>query len=188
MRLAGRCVGPVQVLDDQEDRRTGREPVEQPEQCLEQPRLHPLGLRWGRLEGPEGRHEAREVVRRGSCDGGGLDRTELDRQVAEGLDERPVREARPTDVAAIAAQHAKPAVGGEARGLARQPRLADAGLAGHEQVDGLAAGGAIQRALDRVELRIAADDDRAADAGRHDREDTREPCGSDNRHTSRASG
>ena len=77
---------------------------------------------------------------------------------------------------------------GEARGLARQPRLADAGLAGHEQMDGLAAGGAIQRALDRVELRIAADDDRAADAGRHDREDTREPCGSDNRHTSRASG
>ena len=184
-----RCrVGPVQVLDDQQNRRTLGKPLEEAEERLEQPGLHRVRLRRSLIEGAEGRHEARQVAGSGSGHGGGLDRTELDRQVAQGLDERPVREARPTHVAAIAAQHAEPAVAGEALGLARQPRLADAGLAGNEQVDGLAAGGAVQRTLDGVELRIAADDDRAADAGRHDREDTREPGGFDNRHTSRASG
>ena len=152
-------------------------------------RLHPFRLDGSLVKGAEGGHEARQVVGRQVL-------PRLRSQPDRGLiasprsasTNGPYGRLEPTDVAAIAAQHAEPAVAGEARSLARQPRLADAGLAGDEQMDGLAAGGAVQRALDGVELRIAADDDRAADAGRHGREDTRGPGRTGNRHTSRASG
>ena len=87
--------------------------------------------------------------------------------------------------AAVAAEHTEATVAGETRSLAGQPCLADACLAGDEQVHGIAGGGTVEGCLDRLELRVAADDDRAADAGRHEAEHT-ESLRLDHRHVSRA--
>ena len=177
----------MQVLDDEQHRRALGKPLEQAEQRLEQPGLHPLRLREAIVAGAERRHEAGRSRGSGSGHGGGLVRTELDRQVAQDLDERPVRQAGPADVDAIAAQHAEPA-SAASRATSLVNRVLPTPASPATSRWSLAAGGAIERALDRVELGLAADEDRAADAGRHGREDTREPGGSDNRHTSRASG
>ena len=75
--LAGRAVGPVQVLDDQQHRRSLAEPLEQAEERLEQAGLHPFRLGGSDFEGAECRHEASQVAGRGSCHGCGLCWTEL---------------------------------------------------------------------------------------------------------------
>ena len=85
-------------------------------------------------------------------------RLELARQPAQGGGDRRVGQAVGAEGQAVAAQHARAAGGGAALELAQQPRLAHARLAGHEHRRRRAALGPVERRLEALELRSAADE------------------------------
>ena len=136
-RLAGRRVGPVQVLDDEDDRFDLGESLEDAEDRVEQARLERLGLR-SRVRSTrpaERRNQACEVGARAADHGVedlGLERPD---ERPERLDDRPVRDAAVTDVGAAADDDAHPAGRRERGRLRDQARLADTGLARDELVD-----------------------------------------------------
>jgi hypothetical protein len=123
-RLAGRAVGPVEILDHQHHRALLPEGVEQRQQALEQPRL--ASLAGDRVPGQQRRHAL--AHRRGQ------------RRVAVAC-ERPQRRhqrevgqlALAAEVDGLAGQHERSRVARAAHQLSQQSRLPDARLAGDER-------------------------------------------------------
>jgi hypothetical protein len=168
-------VGPVQVLDGEQHGRLGGQPVEQRAQEPEQARLgvrlaagghalRALGPRqgWAQL----GR-EPRQLV---ACPSEQLVegcRIELAGEPAQRGGERRIGQLARAEGHAVAAQHARPAIDGPPLELAQQPRLADAGLAGHERGGRRAALGPPECRLEPRELRGTADELGAGDARWH---------------------
>ena len=129
---ARRAVGPVQVLDRQQQAVLAREQLEQLEQAVEQARLRGRLVVGALRAAPEPGEDLRE---RGA--GGRRERGE--RRVAgageraQRADDRRVGQLALPQLDAVAADHAHAVVAGRAFELAQQARLADAGLAGDER-------------------------------------------------------
>ena len=118
---------------------------------------------------PRAGHEPGEVAARVAhdrVDGGRLQAAD---ERPQRLDDRAVRDAALAHVRTGAAEHAEATRRRERRRLADEPRLADAGLAGDQLVDGRAAHGAIERVLERGKLGGAPHERRADEATGHAR-------------------
>jgi hypothetical protein len=173
--LERRAVGPVDVLDGEEHRRLGGEAVQQRPQQSEEARLRDrvagprdtLGGLLGRMADAQLGQQPAEVA------GPGADqllegrRRQLAREAAERGGDRRVGEPVGAEGQAVAAQDARAALDREALELAQQPRLADARLAAHEDGGRRAVRGPVQRRPETLELRGAADELGARDAGWH---------------------
>ena len=98
--LAGRRIGPVEVLDDEDDRGDLRQPLEQAQDGVEQARLErfALGHPVDGVGRAERRHEMGEVGPRRADDRLELVRIQLLGEAPQGLDERRVRDAPVADV------------------------------------------------------------------------------------------
>ena len=166
------AIGPVQVLDDEQDGQLGGQPIEQPAEHPEQ-----AGL-CERVAGvvvaivpPRGRapigHDPRQLgVTRPDERREGV-RIELAREASQRRGDRRVGQLAGAEGRAFAAHHARAAIGRAPLDLAHQPRLADAGLAAHERCARRAAPGPLERGLEQRELRGAPDELRAGDARWH---------------------
>ncbi len=142
--VAGRRVGPVEVLDDEQQRLALAQAMDDAQDGLQQARLGPLGLgadaRAGRLRLARGQVRGERRDEPGQVRPIRTDDVQprLGRQVvgqaAQGFDQRAVGQTALADVGARAAQHAHPVRLGHRGQLGDQPGLADAGLAGDEQV------------------------------------------------------
>ena len=167
-QLARGRVGPVDVLDDEQQAALARRQREQTDDGLEEAKLGLSRVADGRvgLVAAEEREELRELP---PC------RAELVGEpvgvlarevVADRLDEREVRE-RELGLAACAPEHlpAEPLRAG--RELGREARLAHAGLTAERDEAALAAVGRQERVLEDEELVFAADQGGAEDAFGH---------------------
>ena len=127
-----RRASPLQVVEDEHDRALPRRGREQPRHRLEQEESFGLGLRHlrrGHVRNPRGQlgHEAGELAAMGRDVSGQDLGGRVRHVVSKGLDEGPER--KPHVFVAAAEEH-DPALGMRAaRGLGRQPGLADARLA-----------------------------------------------------------
>ena len=175
--VAGRAVGPVDVLDDQDDGRVAAEAVDRRQQRLEEPRLGlavglvALLVAGGRSVGVVGgvvqaRQQRRQLVARGG--------RQLQQRGVAGPDQRPqradqrrVRQLAVAQLDALAAEHPRAVVARVARQLAEQPRLPDARLAGHERQRRAAGIGVAHGLHERRELVVAADQAAADGGGGH---------------------
>ena len=169
--LERRAVGPMQVLDREQDGRVGRQAVEQPAQHAEQPGLGERVAGRGRIalrrrRAPLG-HEPRQLAaRRADQRLEGL-RRELAFEPSQRRGDGRIGQLAGAEGGALAAQHARPAIGGAPLELAQQPRLADARLAADEGRARHAALGSREGRLEARELRCATDELRARDARWH---------------------
>ena len=165
---ARRAVGPVEVLDRQQQAVLAAEPLEQLQQALEQARLG--GRRLLRPFGALALPQAGEHVREAGA-GGGSQRVQRGvagaRERAQGGDDRRVGQLALAELDALAAEHAHPVLARGALELAEQPRLADARLAGDERDRRLARARVGQPGLELGQLVVAADERGAGDARRH---------------------
>jgi len=135
--LPGRHIGPMQVLDDEDDRGDLGQAMEQAQDGIQQTGLERFAL-GGAINGDarsERRDEVGEIGPRRADHGLQLGRIQLLSQIAQGLDERRVRHAAVADVGTAAHEDAHPACRRHRRDLGDEPRLADARLAGDELVD-----------------------------------------------------
>src|SRR5215217_4353011 len=166
--LPGRGVGPVDVLDRQEQSALACGEGEQRDDRLEQTQLRLAGI--GRSLRSSGRGQAREELRELRQAGAqrarelvGVRAVEV---VSDRLHEGQVGQ-RQLGVAAAAGQHGAPQLPSLAPKLAGQPGLADSGLAGERHETALAATRGEERLLQRRKLVIPADQDRTECASRH---------------------
>ena len=182
--VAGRAVGPVDVLDDQDDRRVATEAVDRRQQGLEEPRLRlAVGLAALMLAGGycavaigigQAGQQRRQLVARG---GGKLQQRGVlgTDQRSQGADQRRVGQLAVAELDALAAEHACAVVARLAGQLAQQPRLPDARLAGHERQRRAARVGVAHGLHERRELVVAADQAAADGGGGHIASLRREP-------------
>ena len=136
--VARRAIGPVQVLDDEHQRRLLAEPPEQGQQRLEQPRLGELVVGAAGAAGLGQQPAELRAARPGQLDE--LLGAELALEVAQRSDDRRVGQLALAQLHAVAGEHARP--GGAARSAhsAISRALADTGLAGHQEGRRLALG------------------------------------------------
>jgi hypothetical protein len=181
-RIPGGRVGPVQVLDHEQQRLQVAQAVDHAQDGLEQPRLRPLGARIdadGRARDHarrrfrrERRHEPGELRTVGPDHLG----SRLGRQVvgepAQRLDQRAIREAALPDVGARAADDAHVQALREGGQLGDEPRLPDARLARDQQVPGLALDGRRQGLARAGQLAVAADHGRTDESAGHGHDDS----------------
>ena len=170
-QVAGRRVGPVEVLDDEDDGGRGAEPPEQAEEPLEDPALEPVAPRKrGKLRlRPVGQlgDEPGELGRRRPDRVTQLPSRDLGDQRPEDLDDRAERQAvvAERDAAPGQDQRVGPSVGADpGHELGDQAALADPGLAVDQRERRLTVGGRRDGRLELCELRAATDEDRAGDA------------------------
>ena len=157
-QVAGRAVGPVQVLDDEHDRRPRRQPLEDSEQQLEQAALARAiaqaasGAATGTGDGPEvgdqpGQLRAAlpqdhlELLGVGTAD-----------EPTQGFGDRSVRHRTLAEVDAAAEQDDGALRLGDRGELGDEPRLADAGLTGQERRAAAALVGSLEGRAQSVEL------------------------------------
>jgi hypothetical protein len=163
-QVAGGAVGPVQVLDDQQQRGQLGQAGQQRQDAVEQ--LHPLEpvarrcRRGGGVPGAwqqqaETRHGRRQPV-------GQLRLAWPGAEVAEGVHKRHVRQAEVADLHAAADQHPHALRFGAGGELAEQAGLAHAGVAGHQRHRRAALPGPGEHAEQPAELGGAAHEHRAA--------------------------
>ena len=158
--VARRAVGPVQVLDDEHERRLLGQPAEQGEQRLEQAGLGELlvGGGGGRVAGL-----GQQPAQLGLAGAGQLAEgvgAELAPQVAQRRDDRGVGQLALAQLDAVAGQHARAGGPGALGALVHQAALADARVAGHQQRARLARGGALHGLVESGQLLGAADEGR----------------------------
>jgi len=156
------AVGPVEVVEDEQDGRTLRRGDQELRDGVEQPEALLVGLQRDRLgyvgqplaqrrhQAGEGRGAGAEVTAQlvGS-DGAGVG---LDR-----LDERPVRR-RPLALVATAGEDTRPLAPRQLRDLLRQARLPDPGLPDDHDERALARVYPVEEAGDPRQLLVAADE------------------------------
>ena len=163
-----RGIGPVQVLDDEQHRRLLRQPAQQPEQQLEQPRLcvraGVAGRRRGRRGVGELGHGARELRAGLRCELVEHACVRSGGELAQGGDDRGVRHVAAAETETRARQDEDAVRPRTARELLHEAALADAGLAADDRQARVAAGGAPHRRAQRGELGVAADERAAGDA------------------------
>ncbi len=127
-QVAGGAVRPVQVLDDQQQRRAYRQPLDHAEQQLEQPPLagiHGSGA-CGRLATPgKVGNQAGQVGAGRAGDRLQLGRIEVPGEAAQRLGDRRERQALLTERHAAAAQHPDALLAGGDSQLVGQPGLAN---------------------------------------------------------------
>jgi hypothetical protein len=165
--VAGGPVGPVEVLDDQQQRLPRGQPGDQPEDVFQQPRRRALGgghpgdrrVELGQQPGelPPGRAE--QPIELGGRGGPG--------QCPEHVHQRREGEAFAAELRAAAAEYAHSRRGGRPGQLPHQAGLADAGLAAEQCHRGSAADGLIEQGAQPRELVAAADEDGANDVTAH---------------------
>ena len=151
--VAGRLVGPVGVLDDQEHRGLLGGRLEEEVDRLEQ--VGPVeGRAVAGLVGAEHPAAGLEPAERRVDAGDGADHVgEVDGQPAEHLGEREVRKRAVAEVEAVAGEHL-PALGvGQVAQLGEQSGLADTGVAGQQNGPGRDAVGVRTDAEHRSKLR-----------------------------------
>jgi hypothetical protein len=167
-QLARRRVGPVDVLDDEEQAALVRRDGEQRDDGLEEPelRLRRVAERGRRLVAAELREELGELEPR--CAEQARDPLHVlaGEVVPERLDEREVRQ-RQLGLAARAPEHLPVEPPRARRELAREPRLPHPGLAAERDEAALAAVRREQRVLEGEELLLAADEGGAEGAFEH---------------------
>ena len=153
-QVARGAIGPVEVLDRDDGRPELAEAAEH-----RQHQLEPAGLvlRRGRVQDRARRPEhGVELV-------GG----ELALELAQDRGERGVRQLAVAELDAVADQYAR-AAGARPRGeLRQQARLADAGLAAHQDGRRRACPRRRERCVERSQLLGAPDEDRTRDAAHH---------------------
>jgi hypothetical protein len=161
-----RRVGPVQIVQHQQQRPAGRRRPQEPGEAVEQPEAGRLRLdrrrrRQVRQARADGRHDL------GDVGGAGAHLLAQRRRVggldvgADHLDPRPER-GRALPLPAAAPQHQGTTRSRLGRQLLGQPGLADAGLAGHQHHPAPAGKGGVQVGGERGQLGLAADE-----RGRH---------------------
>ena len=172
--LERRAVRPVEVLDREQDGRLGGQAVQQRAQQPEESRLgQRLAGAGDALAGSSGRWVALSsaaVARDRRRSGPRARRRPPARargEAAQRSGDRRVGHAVGAEGQAVAAQDARAAGDRQALELAQQPRLAHAGLAADEHGGRGAALGARERRFQAAELRGAADERGARDAGWH---------------------
>jgi hypothetical protein len=163
-QVDGRAVRPVQVLDDQRYRAVGGEPPDDAEHELEQPRgVGAVGGRGGRGVGVELRQQPGELAASRADDRVHLVRRRGANERAQDVHERRERQALAAQLDARPGEHPGAAIRRAARGLLHEARLADTGLAAHQDDRGLAAGRALGSPREHVELAAPPHQHRAHD-------------------------
>ena len=172
-QVAGRAVGPVQVLDDEHDRRPRGQALEDPEEQLEQAALA-RAVAQGTGRAPAGSGHGPEVGDQPGQLGATLaqDDVELLRvgpadESAQGFGDRGVRHRTLAEVDAAAEQDDGALGLGDRGDLRDDPGLADAGLAGQERRAAATLVGRLQGRAQSADLAGSADEDGAGDADRH---------------------
>jgi len=165
-QVAGGLVGPVQVLDHQQHRAALGQPVQHPEQQLEQAHGSQRGLgRPGAGRTPELGHQPGQLAAgpaQHPLQLGGVQQAD---QWPQRLHQRGVGRDAVADVQAAAGEGDRPA--GPADQVVDQPGLADAGLARHHHDGGLAAGRPFEGRPELSGLGVAADHNRTGDSPGH---------------------
>ncbi len=189
--IARRAVDPVEVLEDQDDRRVRREVAEEPQEQAEQARLVETAARvGGLLRRPVGRGRARarlaaafrgiadprqepsDLLARRSQDLVDTLRRQITEVAAERFGERAVRHPPVGEIEAAALQHERRTGPGSFCEFGDQPRLSDARLAGDDHDLRRAFGGAGQRGIERVRFERSPDEFHRRDRARHAAEST----------------
>ena len=104
---------------------------------------------------------------RGPEHGGERVGSELALELAQDRGERGVRQLAVAELDAVADQHARAAGARARRELRQQARLADAGLAAHQDGGRRACARRRERRVERLQLLGAPDEDRTRDAAHH---------------------
>jgi hypothetical protein len=163
----GRRVGPVEVLEHEDDRRVAREPVEQREDRLEQAALRRrVGAVVARRRAGQPGEEPGElgaVARVQRVEGG----VAVARERAEGGHQRGVGHLALAELDGLAAQDMGAGGLGAAQQLRDEAGLPDPGLTRYEGERGPAGRGVGQRVLELLQLGRAPDHPRARHPRRH---------------------
>ena len=177
--IACRAVGPVQVLDDEEDRGLLPEPAEESEDPLEDPCLEPFDLAGRRGPVVDDRGQLRDQPRELREAGSGRRRdalaVDVTNQGAQGLDDRTERQAiiAQGDRASL---EDEPLTLADGRGeLGDETALADARLATDQEQSRVAGRDGVGRREERLELTDATDEDGAGKPPSHARHDRARP-------------
>ncbi len=166
-KIASRVVGPVHILDDQQERRLTRHGGQHRKQLLEQARLgtaarHRVGgvraVRRLRVRRPQVREQPLELVDPGAGKAGHLRGAAIPDQRSQDPRDRRIQELATAERKALANQDGRAVAAGLRRELGQQAGLAHAGLAAddHDRAD--LAAGSIEGAPQSIELRPAPDE------------------------------
>lgn len=153
-QVAGGLVGPVEVLDDQEERGQVGQVGEESRDALEE-----LEAAAGVGRGARPRGRADEPVHRG-VRGEGRGEPLVGGRSAEDLREREVRQTYVAEVHAVAGEDGQAGGGGVCRGLRQRPGLADTGVPGDQDGARVAGRGPLQDAGEPGEFVRPADERR----------------------------
>jgi hypothetical protein len=166
-QVAGGPVGPVQVLQNQDQRGLLAQASQQSEQQLEQPSLRGLA-RWVRaIRLSQGGQQACELRPGGADQLADRFHADLTEQVAQDLDDGGVGQSAIADGHAAADEHPHPGAGAAAGAFRDQARLADTGLAPHQDDGRISVCGPLPGRLEELQLLCAADEGGARDAAAH---------------------
>ena len=175
-QVAGRAIGPVQVLDDEHDRRPSGQALEDPEEQLEQAALA-RAVAQGTGRAPAGSGDGPEVGDQPGQLGATLAQNDVELlrvgpadEPAQGFGDRGVRHRTLAQVDAPAEQDDGALRLGDRGDLRDDPRLADAGLAGQERRAAATLVGRLQGRAQSADLAGSADRARGWRRG--------PPCGS----------
>lgn len=150
-QVPGGLVGPVQVLQDQQQWCDVRQFGQKGGHALEEPEAR------GRGVGAVVRPAAEQPVGHGMPGQYGGEAL-VGGEHAEDLGERQIRQAHVAQVHAVTGEHGRPGRGGPSGGLVQRPGLADPGVPGDEDRAGLTGAGAFQYAGETREFVLAADE------------------------------
>ena len=169
-------IDPVQVLEDQQRRGVGTEVAEQPQHEPEQARLGETRTRVrggiasagsSRDDPSDPGQEPADLLAGRTQDGRDAFRWQVAQEGSQRFGQRRVRQAVVGQVQAATDEDARAIVLGAGDELLDQARLADAGLAGHDDDARLAVGCARERRAQRGELRRSPDELRTRDQANH---------------------
>ena len=169
-QVAGRAIGPVEVLQDEHDGCGRGQPLEHAKHHLEQPGLRPIDA-WPGGHAPgfagEVRHEPGQLRPRRADHGLEHVRVGPPEEAAERLGDRREREGAVADDDAAPAEQDRALGLGEVAERGSQSGLADARFAGDQHRAAATLHGEPERGTQPIQLMGSPDEHRARDAGRH---------------------
>jgi hypothetical protein len=157
----------MQVLQHQDQRGLLAQASQQPEQQLEQPSLRGLARCATAIRLAKGGYQARELRPGGADQLADRSHADLTEQAAQGLHDRGVGKSAIADGHAAAHEHPHPVGGAAAGALRDQARLADTGLAPHQDDGRISVCDPLPGRLEDLQLLDAADEGRARHAAAH---------------------